>query len=352
MRRVLALTVVAAFALAPAGSAARAGTLASIAASLKRMAAAGRFSGDVLVAKNGRPVLQRHYGLANRATREPNRLGTRFNLASVGKTLTAVAVARLVDQGKLAFDDPIGRYLPELPSPMRALTVAQLLDHTSGLGDFFENPSYERTRPTLTSLARYLPLIVGSPPDAQPGAFHYSNSGYILLGLIVERVSGSDYYAFLRRQVFASAGMTHTACLWRRHLGRGTAIGYSRLGSNTSELPPRGSSAGGCYSTVGDLLAFANALVAHRLLSPGVTETITSPHVGDGRGGAYGYGFGIRFGRPGDPPTIWHNGGAPGVGAELDVNPGLGYTVVVLSNLGYPTIAPAIDLILNRLRIP
>src|SRR5690242_21642890 len=101
MRRVLALTVIAAFALAPAGSAAHTDTLTGIAASLKRMAAAGRFSGDVLVAKNGRPVLERHFGLANRSTREPNRLGTRFNLASVGKTLTAVAVARLVDQGKL-----------------------------------------------------------------------------------------------------------------------------------------------------------------------------------------------------------------------------------------------------------
>jgi CubicO group peptidase (beta-lactamase class C family) len=347
--------IVALLALAPAGAAAHTDALPNVAASLQRMAAAGRFSGDVLIAKHGRPVLQRHYGLANRATREPNRLGTRFNLASVGKTFTAVAVARLVDEGKLRFDEPIGRYLPELPSDMRAMTVAQLLDHTSGLGDFFTSPSYERLRPTLTSLRRYLPLIVGSPLEA-PGSFHYSNSGYILLGLIVERVSGGDYYTFLRRQVFAPAGMTHTACLWRTRLGRGTAIGYTRVGhafrANTAGLPPRGSSAGGCYSTVGDLLSFANALVGHRLLSAGVTDTITSPKVSDGRHGAYGYGFGIRFGRPGDPPTIWHNGGAPGVGAELDVNPGLGYTVVVLSNFSYPTIARAIDLILNRLRIP
>jgi CubicO group peptidase (beta-lactamase class C family) len=83
-----------------------------------------------------------------------------------------------------------------------------------------------------------------------------------------------------------------------------------------------------------------------------VTDTITSPKVSDGVRGAYGYGFGIRSGRPGDPPTIWHNGGAPGVGADLDISPGLDYTVVVLSNYSYPTIAPAIDLILNRLWIP
>jgi CubicO group peptidase (beta-lactamase class C family) len=355
MRPMLAV-VVAFFALAPAGSAAPDGALPGIAASLNRMAAAGRFSGDVLIAKDGRPVLQRHYGVANRATREPNRPGTRFNLASLGKPLTAVAVARLVDEGKLRFDDRIGRYLPELPSDLRAITVAQLLDHTSGLGDFFSSPDYERLRPKLTTLRRYLPLIVGSPPEVPPGSFHYSNSGYILLGLIVERVSGGDYYAFLRRQVLAPAGMTHTACLWRTKLGRGTAIGYTRVGhafrANTSGLAPRGASAGGCYSTVGDLLAFANALLSHRLLSASVTDTITSPKVSDGHGGAYGYGFGIRPGRPGDPPTVWHNGGAPGVGAELDVNAKLGYTVVVLSNLSYPTVAPAIDVILNRLRIP
>lgn len=355
MRPMLAV-VVAFLVLAPAGSAAHDGALPGIAASLKRIAAAGRFSGDVLIAKDGRPVLQRHYGLADRATREPNRLGTRFNLASLGKPLTAVAVARLVEEGKLRFDDRIGRYLPELPSDLRAITVAQLLDHTSGLGDFFSSPDYERLRPKLTTLRRYLPLVVGSPPEAPPGSFHYSNSGYILLGLIVERVSGGDYYAFLRRQVLAPAGMTHTACLWRTRLGRGTAIGYTRVGhafrANNAGLAPRGTSAGGCYSTVGDLLAFANALLGHRLLSASVTDTITSPKVGDGHGGAYGYGFGIRSGRPGDPPTVWHNGGAPGVGAELDVNAKLGYTVVVLSNLSYPTIAPAIDLILNRLRIP
>ena len=355
MRLVLA-ALVAALALAPAGSAGRTDTLAGIAASLRRLAASGRFSGDVLIARNGRPVLRRHYGLADRATREPNRLDTRFNLASLGKPLTAVAVARLVDEGKLRFDDRIGRYLPGLPSSLRALTVAQLLDHTSGLGDYFGSPGYERLRPRLTSLRRYLPLIVDAPPDAEPGAFHYSNSGYILLGLIVERVSGTDYYRFLRRQVLAPAGMTHTACLWRARLGRNTAIGYTKAGRsfqpNTAGLPPRGTSAGGCYSTVGDLLRFANALVGHRLLSASVTDTITSAKVSDGHGGAYGYGIGIRFGRPGETPTLWHDGGAPGVGAELDVNRGLGYTVVVLSNFGYPTIAPATDLILNRLRIP
>src|SRR5689334_25152210 len=122
MRLVLA-ALAAVLALAPAGSAARTETLSGIAASLQRMAAAGRFSGDVLIAKNGRPVLQRHYGLANRAGREPNRLDTRFNLASLGKTFTAVAVARPVEERKRPLDDPAGRPLPGPPTDLRAFPV-------------------------------------------------------------------------------------------------------------------------------------------------------------------------------------------------------------------------------------
>jgi CubicO group peptidase (beta-lactamase class C family) len=333
--------------------------VATIAAGLKRGAATGRFSGAVLVAKNGRPVFARAYGYANRATREPNRIDTRFNLASLGKTFTAVAVARLVDEGKLRFDDPIARYVPNLPPELGRITVAELLDHTSGLGDFFASPDYERLQPTLTSLDRYLPLIVGMPPDAPPGSgFHYSNSGYLLLGLVVEHASGVDYYEFLRREVFERAGMTRSGCFRRDALGRGTAVGYTStpgipgLHANTQGLPPRGTSAGGCYSTVRDLLAFADALFGHRLLSARLTDVITAPKVDVGPAQKYGYGFGIRYGRHGEPPTIWHDGGAPGVGAELDVNPRLGYTVVVLANRDYPVIRPTIDLILNALRIP
>src|SRR6478609_2797702 len=115
--------------------------LVGVAASLERLAAAGRFSGAVLVARNGRPVLAHAYGRSSTATGERNRLDTRFNLASLGKTFTAVAVARLVQERKLRFADKIGRYLPGLPRTLRGIQVAQLLDHTSGLGDFFASPA-------------------------------------------------------------------------------------------------------------------------------------------------------------------------------------------------------------------
>ncbi len=322
---------------------------ASVGSTLQRMAARGAFSGVVLVARHGKVTFAHAYGLANDRTREPNRLSTRFNLASVGKTFTEVAVARLVQEDRLRFSDPIGRYVPDLPAPLHRLTVAQLLDHTSGLGDYFDSANYARLQSHLTTLRAYLPLVSAEAP---PGAWHYSNSGYIVLGLIVERVSRESYYDFVRREVWLRAGMTHTACIPRTKVGHGVAIGYTGAVANTAGLPPRGTSAGGCYSTVGDMLRFANALESHRLLGAALTRTLTTAKVKLGPAQEYGYGFGIRLGPKGAPPTIWHNGGSPGVGAEIDINPGLGYTVVVLANRGYPTIQPAIDAVLNQLRIP
>lgn len=347
MRQIAALVLLAAL---TAGTA-QAGDLQRVRAGLAQLAATNRLSGDVLIARNGRIVFQHAYGLADRTTRRPNDLHTRFNLASLGKPLTAVAVARLVEQHRLRFGDAIGRYLPALPPKLRRITVAQLLDHSSGLGDFFGAPGYDALRPTLTSLDRYLPLIV-SQPLSPAGRFTYSNSGYLLLGLIIERVSGQSYYTFLQRQVFDRAGMTRSGCFAPMHLPPDTAIGYSSGAANTSTLPPRGTSAGGCYSTAGDLLRFTKALLSGRLVGTALARTLTTPKVTLEPTQRYGYGFGLRYARTGAPPTIWHNGGSPGVGADLEINRQLGLTVIVLANRDYPVIRPAVDLVLNDLRIP
>ena len=195
------------------------------------------------------------------------------------------------------------RTCPSPPAAVgSAITVAQLLDHTSGLGDFFADPRYEALKPQLTSLERYLPLIVGERLLFRPGArFSYSNSGYIALGLIVERVSGTGYYDTCRRTSSRARG--------------------------SLEPPVSG------------------------VLSAALTKTVTTAKT-PARTGPTRTGLRFRTGRPGDPPTIWHNGGFPGVGAELDMNPALGITVVVLANYDYPAVAPAIDLILNTLRVP
>jgi len=305
------------------------------------------FSGVILVARHGKPVLERAYGLADRSAHRVNRIDTKFNLASVGKSFTAVAVAQLVQSGKLRFDDKVGKYVPELPGSVGdRITIAELLDHTSGLGDYFASPLYPALQPKLTSLAAYLPMIVDDAPVGRPGArFRYSNSGYILLGLVVQRVSGMDYYGYLERNVFERAGMKDSGCFFKTARVPNRAVGYTGGVANTATLPPRGTSAGGCYSTAPDLLRFTRALLSHRLVNAKLTTALTTPKIG-APGGAYGYGFGVRHG------TIWHNGGSPGVGAEFDVNPGRGYTVVVLSNRDPETMRPAMDLVLNTLRIP
>lgn len=146
--------------------------------------------------------------------------------------------------------------------------------------------------------------------------------------------------------------MTRSGCFPAAHLPPNTAIGYTGVTPNTATLPPLGTSAGGCYSTAGDLLKFTEALESGRLVDAQLTRTLTTPKVTVGPMQRYGYGFGLRYGRPGEPPTIWHNGGSPGVGTELDINPKIATTVIVLANRDYPQIRPAIDLVLNALRLP
>jgi CubicO group peptidase (beta-lactamase class C family) len=322
---------------------------------LDRFAADGGISGTVLVGVDGRIELTRAYGLANRSTRTRNRIDTRFNLASANKMFTSVSIAQLVQAGKLRYRDTIGRYVPELPPEIGdRVTIAQLLTHTGATGDFFRHPDYERLEPTLTTLEAYLPLIVDVPLEGKPGGpFRYSNSGFILLGLAVERASGLDYYAYIRRNILRRAGMTGTGCFAKNRLPPNTATGYERgLGANTALLPPRGTSAGGCYSTAPDLFRFAQALFSYRLVSRELTRTITAPKVRDPVGGWYAYGFIVTPGKAGGPPTVWHSGGFPGVGSVVAMNPGLGYVVVILCNTGPSTTAFVDQLVREELRMP
>lgn len=306
------------------------------------------FNGEVAVARHGRVVFAHGYGLANRARGRRVTLDTAFNLASMGKMFTGVAAAQLVQAGKLRFGDRIGKYLPKLPARLRSITLAQLLDHTSGLGDFFGDPGYEQRRPTLTKLGAYLPLVTGESLLFKPGTrWSYSNSGFLLAGLVIEKASGERYDRYLSRHIWNRAEMSHTGCFKRSHLPAFAAIGYEEKGvTNTSSLAPVGTSAGGCYSSARDLLAFARALESGRLLRRALVETITTSKV-PAPGGGYGYGFGVRKGG-----TVWHNGGAPGAAGELDINPKLGIVAVVLGNVSPPHVFPVVDATLNALRVP
>lgn len=306
-----------------------------------RAASHAGFSGEVAVARHGRIVFARGYGLANRARGTKNDLDTAFNLASIGKTFTGVAAAQLVQAGKLRLSDPVTRYLPGLPRRFRAITVGELLDHTSGLGDFFSDPGFDPAHPA------YLQLIEKERLQFRPGTrWSYSNSGFWLAGLVIAKASGEPYAEYLRRHVWRPAGMTHTGCYRRTALPPFAAVGYLPGGApNTGGLAATGTSAGGCYSSARDLIRFANALESGRLLDRALVRTITTSKVA-APGGGYGYGFGIRG------TTVWHNGGAPGAAGELDVNPELGIVVVTLGNVSPPNVLPVVDAVLNASNVP
>jgi CubicO group peptidase (beta-lactamase class C family) len=186
-----------------------ASTLLLLTAILSACGGAPPESGAVLVAKDGQPLLEQAYGLADRESTIDNTVDTKFNIGSVGKMFTAVAIAQLVQQGKLAFNDPIGKYVFGFPPAIaNKVTIHQLLTHTSGLGDVLRNRADVEKARTVSDL---IELIVKAPLEFEPGTrFGYSNSGFVVLGAVVERLSGQSYYDYVREQIFKPAGMTNT----------------------------------------------------------------------------------------------------------------------------------------------
>ena len=304
------------------------------------------FSGTVLVAEDGRPLLERGYGAANRSRGIPNTARTRFCIASMGKMFTAVAIAQLVQQGKLSFADPIGKYLRGFRGDIaEKVTIAELLTHTSGLGDIALG-----TAAPARTLAEQLARIVNEPLQFEPGSrFSYSNDGFIVLGAIIERVAGVSYADYVRQHVFEPAGMTDTDVRVYRpaeipRMAHGYLLGNDGQLHDNAEMEQIGNPSGGAYSTVGDLLKFAQALTRHQLLSPALTDTIVTGKVDVHRPGGppvdkYGYGFadqtinGVRI--------VGHNGGTPGYEGQLDIYLDSGYLVAILANQDR-VLAPAI----------
>jgi len=315
---------------------------------LKRLTAADVFSGSVVVARNGKPIFQNAYGLASKAYNVPNRIDTKFNLGSMNKMFTAVAIAQLVEQGKLTFSDTVGKVLPDYPNKEVAakVTIHHLLTHTSGLSDYFTPRFFETSKDRFKSVKDYLPLFVDQPLLFQPGErMSYSNAGFMLLGAIVEKVSGQDYFTYVREHVYKPAGMNDTDAFELDHDTPNLAIGYTSEDENGSYVPgPRannlfshvvkGGPAGGGFSTAPDLLKFTNALVADSLLSRPSREILTTGKVVYAPGIKYGYGFFCSEinGRR----VIGHSGGFLGINSELDIHLDTGYTIIVMSNYDPP----------------
>ena len=321
---------------------------------LDEAAAADRFSGAALVARDGKTVFAQAYGLADREKKIPNTLKTRFRLGSMNKMFTAVATLQLVQSGKLDLKAPLGNYLTDYPNKDIAskVTIEQLLSHQGGTGDIF-TPEYEKNRLELKTLQDYVKLYGNRAPEFAPGSrWEYSNYGFVLLGVVIEKVSGQNYYDYVHDHIYKPAGMTATASEPEEQLVAERSVGYTRFGGgdlrpNTDTLPYRGSSAGGGYSTVEDLLKFANALQSHKLLNAQNTEQLTTGKVATPMGPKYAYGFmddtvnGTR--------CFGHGGGAPGMNGELKICPGPGYVIAVLANTDPPGATRVADFITSRL---
>lgn len=320
-----------------------AAALAALKAKLDAASAAGQFSGAVRVARNGSTVFDYVSGQADRANGVANTLDTRFRIGSMNKMFTAVATLQLAEAGKIDLDAPIGTYLKGYPNKDLAsrTTVRHLLTHTGGTGDIF-TPEFMAKRLELCEPGDYVGLYGTRDVAFAPGDhFAYSNYGYVLLGAIVEAVSGESYYDYVREHIYRPAGMAASDSLAETAEVSGRAVGYTLQGpqgpypeprSNSETLPCRGSPAGGGYSTVGDLIRFAEALRTGKLLGPELLQAATTRQVAMGPGvGGYGFGFGAT--EVNGAREFGHNGGAPGMAAELMIFPELGYEVAIAANM-------------------
>jgi CubicO group peptidase (beta-lactamase class C family) len=338
--------------------------LAALRSELDKRAAADGFAGTVLIAKDGKPVFTAAYGLADREKNTPNKLDTRFRIGSMNKMFTAVSILQLAQAGKIKLSDTLGKYLTDYPNKDLAskVTIHHLLTHTGGTGDFF-GPEFDKHRLELRTLQDYVKLYGQRGLEFEPGSrWAYSNYGFLLLGVLIEKISGQSYYDYVAERVYKPAGMTLTASLAEDQVVPGRSVGYMHARGegapgnappantwqpNTNTLPYRGTSAGGGYSTVEDLLRFANAVQNHKLLDAEHTELLVTGKVDTPGGGKYAYGFGDRA--HGDIYCFGHGGGAPGMNGDLEICPAPGYVVAVLANLDPPAASRVSDFVLNRL---
>jgi CubicO group peptidase (beta-lactamase class C family) len=284
------------------------------------------FSGVVLVAKDFVPFASKATGYADRDRGAPNATITPFNIASVTQVFTAVAIGQLVDQGKVSLEDPLTKYLPTYPkTPGDQITLAMLLRHTAGTGDYLKDPGYLGVRDSFGSVSELVGAVdTGVAPGAVPGkTFAYSNTGYLLLGAVIEKASGRDYYDYMDNEVFAKAGIAagFLRNTEEERRNRGFALGYKPdEATNWDTLPVRGTPAGDAYATAPDLLSFHKALATGALVKPETLKRLVLSPPPPGQTSA-GLTSGVFAGED------------VGASAVLGMTP-TGYTVIVLANVG------------------
>jgi CubicO group peptidase (beta-lactamase class C family) len=319
---------------------------------IQELVAQDKFSGAVLMAKDERPIFQKAYGLASKEFNVPNQTNTKFNVASMGKMFTGIAVAQLAEQGKLSFNDFIAKHLPDYPKEVASrVRVHHLLTHTSGMGSYWKDEFHEANHARFRTIQDFMPLFVNDALDFPPGTkWGYSNAGFMVLGAIIEKVSGQSYFDYVKENVFRRAGMNDTDFYEADRVTPNLAVGYTRQNrylrdvtgwTNTLFISPvKGGAAGGGYSTVEDLLRFSVALRQNKLLSAEMTDMSLTGKVEYAATRKYAYGFANDV--VGGQRVAFHDGGANGISTEFDLYRDIGYTIIVLSNYDHPAARPVV----------
>jgi CubicO group peptidase (beta-lactamase class C family) len=328
---------------------------------LDKMKEDDEFSGAILIAKDGDPVLKTAIGDASKSYQIKNKTTTKFNMASLGKIFTGLAIMQLAEQGKLSYDDHAGKYVgaewlkPEVASKIQ---IKHLLTHTSGLGDYFQDAYSQNDVQVFRNLSDYKTLLADDELAFEPGTrFSYSNSGMLILGVIIEHISGMPYFDYLQKHIFLPSGMNDTGGFYKDRPLEDRATGYTKVYENGEVTFDNhqftrimmGSPSGGAYSTVEDFLKFDTALRRNKLLSAENTRLLF-----EGRpelnAGFHSYGFFIEEGDAGKIAS--HSGDGRGVNAQFNMYLDNGYTFVVLSNYSRPSakiMADVIHALINRL---
>jgi CubicO group peptidase (beta-lactamase class C family) len=297
---------------------------------MNALAGLHRFNGVILLAREGKVLVSRSYGMANFEDAVPNTQQTRFPIASMTKTFTATAVMMLQEHAKLNVQDSICKYLSDCNPTWQQITIRHLLTHTSGIPDYSDFPDWLQTRGQLASYASTIDRFKDKPLDFQSGEkYKYSNSGYVLLGYIIERVSGQTYEGFLRDNIFAPLKMVNTGYDDSKAIIPHRALGYSREGLRIIRAPylhmPIGKSAGGLYSTVDDLLLWDKALYTDRLLSQDSLKAMFTIFKGD-------YGYGWHVDQQFKHRRVFHTGVILGFKTSIDRYLDDRVSIIILSN--------------------
>lgn len=307
-----------------------------------------------IVSPAGEAVYEAAFGMASRVARLPNTPDTRFHLGSADKSFTALMVGQLVEEGRLSFETTLAEVLPDYPSAefARACTIRHLLAHASGLGGLFDRPAYDRKLVT-SRMADLFPVFAAEPPAFAPGtSAAYSNEGFVVLGAVIEEVTGESWYDLLERQIYRPAGMTASGHFLHHSLPERVAIGYRYRDDDHLGIDPRqpnhdfvdyrGHSAGGGYATVGDMTAYLRALHAGQILPRAAVDRLTSQQQPGIR--EYGMGFIVKPFETGRT-LVGHGGGGPhsGIGGMSGMIWESGWAFSVLGNYDAHFAGPIAD---------